>query len=221
MVCANNQRQLSLALRLYAENNNDKFYAGANWIHVLAPYVGWNPKDKSYWYADKGQVVKVGLCPSSKRNLNPNYVEGTDEAIYGWTKLNWCWNGLEGSYGFNLFLCAECAGGWDMAGWKAEYFWQQGLSTLKPDIPICSDAMVWGGFPMNTDMAPKTLSGDPRAFRVQSGYQMMRHCIDRHQKWAVVGFLGGQVEKMPLKSLWTLRWHVNSKPNYDIVLPSK
>ena len=51
------------------------------------------------------------------------------------------------------------------------------------------------------------------------GYFMGRFCIDRHNGAINLGFVDTHVDRVPLKELWTLKWHRRFIPNPDISLP--
>lgn len=48
------------------------------------------------------------------------------------------------------------------------------------------------------------------------GYFMGRFCVDRHKKAINVGFVDSRVQRAYLEELWTLKWHRQFKPNYDV-----
>jgi len=77
---------------------------------------------------------------------------------------------------------------------------------------------VWGGIKWFNGSSKKMW----RWGGVQGSYGSMgmnRYCMSRHNRKTTIGFVGGNVERVPITDLWSLKWHKRSKPNDRIVFP--
>ena len=50
-------------------------------------------------------------------------------------------------------------------------------------------------------------------------YDMARVCINRHSRGINLTFMDGSTRKVFLKDLWMLKWHTESRPDYDVEIP--
>ena len=57
------------------------------------------------------------------------------------------------------------------------------------------------------------------SFPHTKGQFMGRFAIDRHRGGINVGFADAHTAKVPVKKLWTLNWHRDFEPNYNVKLP--
>jgi len=48
---------------------------------------------------------------------------------------------------------------------------------------------------------------------------MCRFAIDRHSRAINMCFMDSSTRKVGLYDLWTLKWHRNAQPNYDVIIP--
>jgi len=214
--CQSNLRQLCLGMNLYTLDHDDRtmpfsHQPGKYWFHQLAPYL--SAKD----YKDNPEehiegVMKVTFCPMTKRQ------ERTEESFYGSAYSSWRFMGGEGSYGLNLWLLPDdpiYAPAFPAGNFYKKY------SDAKSDVPLLGDSMWVGSWPFDIDMVPEDITGQigypgyPHA----EGYFMGRFCIDRHKKAINIGFVDSSVERVYLEELWTLKWHRNFRPNYEVSIP--
>ncbi len=219
--CQSNQRQLSLAMNLYALDHEDKtmpfsHQPGEYWFHHLAPYL--SAKDyKNNPEAHIEGVMKVAFCPMTKRQ------ELSQDSFYGTASLAWRFLGGEGSYGLNLWLLPD-----DpiySADFPAEYYYKR-YSDAPGNAPLIGDSMWVGSWPFRDDAMPGDLTGDGGYGAIGSpsyphgqGYFMGRFCLDRHKKAINIGFVDSHVDRVPIEELWALPWHKRFAPNHDITLP--
>jgi prepilin-type N-terminal cleavage/methylation domain-containing protein len=205
LVCKANMRQLGMGMQLYAESNNGnsmdmKFLVvGEYWISQLMPYLG-----KASGQYDAKQKLKVGICPSTKMT-DPTDVNMN---IKGTANQAWRYTGAEGSYGLNHWLIPGYYVDDPARNWSKKY------STVPSSVPSFGDCNWVGGWPLETDKAPReggyTLANGKDPF--VGADQMGRYCINRHAMTVNVCIVGGNVEKIPLNKLWTLKWHKGYLP---------
>ena len=214
--CQSNLRQMCLAMNLYALDHDDRTMpfvhaVGEYWFHQLAPYL----TAKEYKYTPEKHIegaMKVAFCPATKRPDNPD----PDQSSFGSAYRAWRFLRGEGSYGLNLWLLPENL----IYQLPTENYYKK-YSDAKPTVPLLGDSVWVGSWPYDVDLVPEDLSGEIGypGYPHGEGYFMGRFCVDRHKKAINVGFVDSRVERVYLEELWTLKWHKNFKPNYDVSLP--
>jgi prepilin-type N-terminal cleavage/methylation domain-containing protein len=222
LVCKANLRQLGMGMQLYAEHNKGqcmemKFgVVGEYWFDQLIPYLG-HTSGQQY---NIKQQLEVGFCPSAKKLSFGNiHVRGT-------AKLSWRWiigsgtnlKNAEGSYGLNHWLVPGYAGIQNARNWSKQY------SIVPGTVPSLGDCNWVGGWSQASDTPPQkgpiryTLAEGMDPWRGEN--QLGRYCLDRHDMTVNICFVGGNVEKVPLEKLWTLRWHKDFHP-VDVTITKK
>jgi prepilin-type N-terminal cleavage/methylation domain-containing protein len=230
--CMSNIRQMATAMALYAEDHDGAImgmsYGEKYWFRQIAPYLG----DKSFktdTMDSKGTkgIMQIGICPSTKiQELGPD----PESSKLGTNKLTWyfAWDPdggtqqyMFGSYAVNSWVLE------DVYGWADEYAeipeeyyysYKRYLSS-RSDVPVFCDAIWMDAWPKADDneaaidVTCATYGSSP------PDIGMVRNCIDRHSMAVNVGFQGTNVERVPLEQLWTLNWHKNFRPRFDVILP--
>jgi prepilin-type N-terminal cleavage/methylation domain-containing protein len=216
--CQSNQRQLCLAMSLYALDHHDRtmpfsHQAGQYWFHQLAPYL--SAKD----YKDNPQahlegVMKVAFCPMTKRQ------QRSETSFYGKAYLSWRFMGGEGSYGLNLWLQPnDPVYRKDLPGQTANFF--EKYCDAGGSVPVLGDSVWVGAWPYAGDRVPADLTGETGYpnYPHGEGYFMGRFCIDRHRMAVNLGFVDTHAERVPLQDLWAQKWHRSFIPNPNVTIP--
>jgi prepilin-type N-terminal cleavage/methylation domain-containing protein len=227
-MCKSNLRQLTIAMRLYAEDNDGKapsmtagtsYFAGDYWFYDIAPYLS-----SDYYARNPEQDRKGGMetmfCPTAKRR--------PDDGESYWGTATWDWRTTtgtdldsdaqaEGSYGLNMWLTPEFPDFQDL--FPLEQHWPN-YSTTRGDVPVFADSNWVGGWPQDWDYTPLEVGWtlDTGIRMHDPGYQMGRFCIDRHNLAICVSFQDGSVKKTPLPGLWKLMWHKGFAPR-EVEIP--
>jgi len=202
VACQSNLKQWGVIWAMYADENNGMFPKRTSdtgrWIDVLFDY---------YYKDDEFRV-----CPMAPKVAAPD--GATDTLTLGGDALT-SWGvvapsggrpvGTWGSYGVNGWVYQNAvAGGGDLYGKPAKYFWKTPNVKGAAQIPLFMDAWFWCAWPDNTDTPPKA---DDRAARYPGDDNAMnRFCINRHQQAINGVYLDYHVEKIWLKALWRQKW---------------
>jgi len=232
-VCLSNLHQWGVVVNMYLQDYEDCFWmdpapdqsnASRLWMNRLADLYGENDKFR--------------LCPSAKQP-NTEAVRHDHVNAYGSSTVVWRNSGYvngsmviyEGSYGINHWLndvpsVGPLAGGY--AG-KPECNWRKLPSESLADVPAIFDCcwygsspetdttLVRGVVPLENDWLYNTFElGDGTA---TGWHAMAKVCVSRHGPAVNGVFLDASARKIPLPDLWTLKWHRNTVPNYDIDIP--
>jgi len=214
VVCRSNLRQLSMGMRLYAYDNDDKVMPvdhryGRYWFHEIAPYLG----DRQYKEASgtiNSKAMDTAFCPMAKKR---DETRSVGSARTAWSY----WMGGTGSYGLNIWLQPEGEFSTDTLFPRDNYYMK--FSSSRPQTPIFGDSNWVGSWPDSTDEVPDDLYFGSNRHAV--GYFMGRFCIDRHDMAINIGFAAGHVEKTKLQDLWVQKWHKNFIPDYGIIVPGR
>ena len=75
-------------------------------------------------------------------------------------------------------------------------------------VPVLMDGLRFDLFPIETDGPPEN---EFDAWQGES--RMKRVCINRHRGAICSSFADGSVRKVPLKELWTFKWHRQFQTN--------
>ena len=184
VVCMSNIKQWSYCWRLYLNDHEGVFPAGAgasgDWPDKLRPY-----------YRERGALT---LCPSATMP----YTEGGSVPFgaWRWVPDGGGWTDFEdkpgedyGSYGLNEWLGDR----------DDDYSWRNDDQEKAHNIPMFFDCVVWDIYCDDTD-TPPDVEGDVTN-------EMHLVCINRHHGNINMVFLDLGVRKVGLKELWTLKWH--------------
>ena len=209
VVCQSNLKQWGMAITAYATDYDDKLWrdsyhsAGTvpgDWMAILQPY-----------YKD---VDKIRCCPTAVRDC-----EDVQDERRGCLWTVWGTPGevtevsrgeFWGSYGLNRWITDP---GTDNDRWYKIASVKSGF-----EIPVIMDCVHWHLRPQHTDILPTEPLVGCNDFPVNGagGTQMWRAFVNRHNGAMTSSFLDGSARKVPLWSLWDLRWHKKfEKQNLD------
>ena len=202
VVCQSNLKQWGLVFAAYAGDNNDKMTTdgldGA-WLYLSRPYIG--------VAGDTSATLRYDmyLCPVATKFRTEAELggEGTRaNAAYDYEYESVIYIA---SYGINAWI-------YDYAN-KNAYQDRPGASMWRTfsvkganNIPVLTACFHGGGCPEPTDRPP-LYDGEPWA----AGHngEIKRFCLNRHDGSVNVLFMDSSIQRVGLKSLWTLKWHRN------------
>ena len=217
-LCLNSLKQMTLATRLYADDNKDHVppvigQVGRYWFHQIAPYMG----DQRYQEKPNENaqgVMRIMVCPATKR---PKLKPTLDDSWWGTSTKTWRVLQSEGSYGMNLWL--DNQGEYLNDFPKDKYYALYGEAPT--GVPAYGDSVWVGSWPASTDTPPVDLKGagyGGGSFPHAKGQFMGRFAIERHSGGINIGFTDGHSSLVKAKELWTQDWHKDFAPNYNVKL---
>lgn len=192
VVCASQLRQLTIALKQYADDYKDRCF-NYDWNHIylkaLQPY--------------HLNIYDLRYCPTAKTPARlVNSAQGSATA-------GWRLGKEDGSYGYNGYFYAIARNDPQLgySPYPMQAWWQTLAPVDRPDnVPVFADANWIDGWPTHDDTVPADLTtgwdfGTPYYPR-----QMGRFCLARHGQHITVGFIDGHAALVPLRKLWALQW---------------
>lgn len=236
-VCKAHLRQWGTVFLMYTTDHDDKFWVEPNVWQTGVRQGGWMPWLGSLY----GNVDAFRLCPSADK------INGTAGGI-GTTFKQWGPGqimenhqfGVDasknyGSYGLNAWISS--VGPSSPTGWRnsAERQWKKLQSRYSTEIPMISDCTWYCANPISskdkTEKGSPWANGDsptptedwwekqdPTNFNEWS-YDMARVCLNRHSRGVNMTFMDGSTRKVRLHDIWTLKWHTESIPDYEVIIP--
>ena len=205
-ICQSNLKQWGTAIAMYIADYNGKMWPipprTGEWMHLLRAYYG--------------DLDKIRACPvATKPCMDDDPVEarGSVDTMWGHQGREGEFKGREkgywGSYGHNRWVQLPRPGQ-PCGSWTS--FNVRGTQ----DIPVFADSAFHHALPRHTDPIPRS----PLLFYYQiprdTGSQIWRFCIDRHQGAINICFLDSSIRKIPLNVLWDLKWNTKWIPqNYQ------
>jgi len=224
--CQSNVRQICLATQMYSMEYDGKFLPfvenitdgeGKYWFHLIAPFIGDKRYAKDPITGNHG-VMEVAFCPTAAKvdeSLMHKYPTTKVACGPGTARHAWrFWWGGEGSYGINCWM--QEGGHHYISSSDHGNFFEPSFDKFPQDVPMFADSIWVGSWPYSESIVPPNLhtglfNDGPELF-------MGRFCVDRHSKRINVGFVNGEVRKVPLEELWELRWHKSFVRRSDISL---
>lgn len=208
VACLSNLKQWALATVMYAVDYDDKMWADSyapgpmmpvgDWMRILQPY-----------YQD---IDEIRCCPIATKPCQDTHSERRGGLYNVWgtpgveteTSRAVYW----GSYGLNRWVTDP--------GDDDERFWIRASTKYGDEIPVILDCIHWHLRPRDTDRKPDRPLVIFSDFPVdgQGGTQMWRCFVDRHHGAIHGSFLDGSVQKIPLPSLWNVRWYRGFQKQY-------
>lgn len=201
--CTSNLKQWHLQTVMYAEANDGKMWSG---FGATGYYWPWQLEDKlkdwkrnKTWFCPTATKPLVDEEGNSTRRFNVWSAWGIYTDSQGGNSAGP--NGIAGSYGINGYVLNIPIGGNHEGGVPARNGWRNINEGGGQEVPLFVDSLRFDLWPLPTH-APAT--NETAAW---SGNNMARTCINRHDGAVGAVFLDGTARKVPLKELWTLKWH--------------
>lgn len=210
VICLHNLKQWGLATAQYAsewdgilwcesypQGGEIKTVAG-DWMAMLGPY-----------YQD---VDAIRCCPAAtKPSVDYESTEMRGDIDHAWgrpheasdpSSRDFVSKGAYwGSYGMNRWVTDPLD--------SDERYWKYAFEKNTADIPVFVDCIHWHLRPRDDDKLPggplRTFSDFPENGR--GGTDIWRTFLERHSRATQGCFLDGSSRKIPLWTLWDLRWH--------------
>jgi hypothetical protein len=201
----------------FAPNEMDKAADG----NIYGVY---DTRSKSYRARDEkadkgGGKLKYGLCsmPAIHRKVTAYIIEYESTAMSSYMMNSWVQSGHDHKFGR---CCSQSPTGRcnhpNMKDEKNKLWLSSEIAGS--NAPVFTEG-IWADFtPRETDAAPTSLTGGNP---LETG--IARACLNRYQDFANnVAFMDGRVESVPLRDLWTLKWHRQWKtPAHAPEMPSR
>jgi prepilin-type N-terminal cleavage/methylation domain-containing protein len=200
IVCRTNCRSFALATHLYADENDQKFFAYLSGLYInqLSPYIG--------------DVDKVRFCPSTVIHR-----EDPTTGYWGSSREAWRWvagtpepeNGSYGLSGWCYSYPDSAYGGFVGAAERTDYPWPiYGNITMPSLVPVFFDCAWVDAWPKHTDTIPVTLDLDdpPGGSDNPVNNHIQRLMLRRHFGICNMAFADTHTEPIELKNLWNLKW---------------
>ncbi|HEX3627243.1 MAG TPA: prepilin-type N-terminal cleavage/methylation domain-containing protein [Verrucomicrobiae bacterium] len=232
--CVNNVRQLSVAGKMYYDENqiwvgpsntNNPMLSEGDWMGAMLTYF----KNRN-----------VLICPSAPNDGNPHNLTnplGKADTAWNWTLQT----NYSSSYAKNDWLAQSPTAGLGNASTSPQYLYVNESKVRSPAmVPAFMDSVWINLDPLDTDPPNVNLYNPGNVTATSSGSLpegMQRCCIARHGGRAagaapkqvvpqnaggtvtwnlpgsiVIGFEDGHVEVVKLQNLWTYYWHLNWQP---------
>ena len=231
--CQAHVKHWGTIVAMYTMDNNNKYWI--EYCKRLDPAGTWMSALQRLY----GSMAKFRVCPAAFQPCfpvdpvsgSPNWRRyGGDKRVWGPGIPTKCFvAGDYGSYGVNHWINTLEPGdnGWLNA---PELHWKTDLNKDPGSIPILGDCAWYGGQPANgPDPAHPAFASESRPPIRRDWWEvdptaawsssMCRFALDRHNRAINMSFMDGSMRKVGLYDLWTLKWHRNAQPNYDVVIP--
>jgi prepilin-type N-terminal cleavage/methylation domain-containing protein/prepilin-type processing-associated H-X9-DG protein len=217
IVCRSNLHQWGIAILMYTQQNDQRFWVENNvWLNG-GTQGDWMKMLSSFY----GDMDKFRLCPSAAK-LNPP-AGGIGTTFHQWgpgeiMELHLFGEDSDknyGSYGTNLWINDVTP---ENPGWRGEpdKQWQTTVTRSSTgSIPLVADC-VWFG--TNPESFTGVRGGTPApssdfwesldpVYPGNWDMDMARLTIDRHKKGINISFMDGSTDKVLLEKLWSLIWY--------------
>ena len=199
ILCRTNCKGLALSTHLYADDNQQKFFAYLSGLYLnqLSPYVG--------------NIDEVRYCPST-------IIHKPDPTVGYWGSSKECWRWVagtpepeNGSYGLSGWCYSyPIPQSWVGQAETTEYPWPiYGNIRMSSTVPVFFDCAWVDAWPKHTDTIPASLDLDdpPGGTDNPVNQHIQRLMLRRHFGVCNIAFADGHTEPVELKNLWNLKWH--------------
>ena len=217
IVCRSNLHQWGIAILMYTQQNDQRFWVENNvWLNG-GTQGDWMKMLSSFY----GDMNKFRLCPSAAK-LNPP-AGGIGTTFHQWgpgeiMEIHLFGEDSDknyGSYGTNLWINDVTP---ENPGWRGEpdKQWQTTITrSSTSSIPLVADCVWFGTNPESFTAARGGMPAPTSDFwenlnPVHPGewdMDMARLTVDRHKKGINISFMDGSSDKILLEKLWSLIWY--------------
>jgi len=206
VICQSNLHQWALVWEMYTSDYDGSFHPGTDYSYLEPSAWTWLICLQDYY----GKMGDIRCCPEAK----PGNSRGGAAAV-SWYYHNPSLkrDGFYGSYGNNVWvsnpglrLNAAWGGGIQdhVFKWPTKWNWRTRQSKGADNIPVMGGAWYDEAWPEHTDEPPPDAD---RVYGDQTGPNMCRFCLDRHNGHVNMLFMDWSLRKVGLKELWTFKWH--------------
>lgn len=214
VVCQSNLRNWGMIWEMYTQDNNGNFIAAGN-AHGNAGFGTTQGREfkRAWWVATQNYhqgAYDIFLCPEATDDYIAGEGDTADSTERSWPITDIAGDVIQnarGSYGINTFIHNppdQFAGGaaCHTGGRPKQWYWR------RPDVRNAENVPVMGDSPRRGDWVEHT--DQPPEYRGQPAYRdwgMGGFAIDRHDGRTTILFMDSSARTVPLKRLWSLRWH--------------
>jgi prepilin-type N-terminal cleavage/methylation domain-containing protein len=195
LMCQSQLKQWGLIFSMYTQDNQERLptwlESGSNW---------WPMQLKNIW-SHYRQSDPLFVCPRANKpkpvlNQGGSHDWSNGSTFEAWTLVNKEHNvRVDGSYGVNPWcqFPAESAENQNL-------YWKTALVKTASQVPMVMDSMSWWANSGTADPLPPAQEDQWVSGTLQS-------CISRHEGTVNGLFMDWSIRKIPLKQLWTFKWH--------------
>jgi prepilin-type N-terminal cleavage/methylation domain-containing protein len=219
VIDATNVKTMSQGTFLYSQAYKDKFPLQGGiplWPQQIAAFINREKKN------DNGTALakeKWMMCPEAPKAVPAYYVDNDQftNKQYGGPRNAWGWAG-ESGYAMNLWLCPFANDKDPVTGRSPSeisarqpgiwpYYWQTGkMPNVPGNVGMYGDGRWVMLAPVAGDLTVRKKDVEGLWPQASFGGGLDGFVINRHDMAINVGFVGGQVEKVALPKLGTIRW---------------
>ena len=212
MICKTNLRSLQLGNILYMEDNDGTHIIGGDrlWVNEIATHLD--------------DVDEARYCPEAKESkFSPDPANPTKMQLNGTRNKPWgLWNEDQGrydlgAYTINNWLYSKII--WQGAQEEVPHknrYTKAGMVSNSAGIPVFMDGIRWGTGPDNHAPFDPAPDADIDWENGKQEPSFSRVLINRHSGNGNVVFYDGHAEQVNLPDYFTLKWHKNSSPNFEM-----
>jgi prepilin-type N-terminal cleavage/methylation domain-containing protein/prepilin-type processing-associated H-X9-DG protein len=212
VVCQANLRQWGLCINTYGQS-----YDGALFVYQQGGRGMWFTALKPFYVDAKTMRGGIGCCPSADKPLaddNGN-MTGAWQPFAAWGVISPAyvdyWAGAElgdySSYGLNAYVSGVSTTFGDaIYGYATKDYWRRIDVKGSQYIPMFLDSTWVDAWPQPYN-APPEYNGETWQGGSRTADGMKKFSIDRHNGRTNAAFLDFSVRPVPLKHLWSQKWH--------------
>ena len=197
--CMSNLRQWGVYYAIYTNEHKGRLEP-MDWSHSIDP--SYWPKSMHRYFSGSPKILLCPVASDVKDPSEPVFYRGN--TYHAWQGLFSWPEAYISSYGRNGWASSSNDFGW-WHGLKVEdTAWQKLTAKGAADAPLIVEAAWFHLTPLPSDIPPPV---EHMVDFLPSPSQMAYMVLNRHSGAINVLFLDSSVRRVPLKELWTLKWH--------------